>query len=90
MDQKFFCFAETDKLQLLVNDVYAARLLSIGRSTLWREVNAGRLPKPIKIGGVTRWRVSDLHRYVDNQDTSIQSEPTLVAISLGTESPRVL
>lgn len=38
----------------------AAELLSIGRSTFWQAVKDGKLPQPIKIGGSTRWLVSDL------------------------------
>lgn len=51
---------------LLVRDTVAAQLLSIGCSTFWREVKAGNLPQPIKIGGVTRWRMSDLRRCVES------------------------
>ena len=46
--------------KILVKVKEAAAMLSIGESTLWREVRDGRLPAPIKIGGATRWRVSDL------------------------------
>lgn len=51
--------------KLLIPDKEAAALLSIGRSTFWREVKAGKLPQPVRIAGVTRWRVSDLRRYVE-------------------------
>lgn len=38
----------------------------IHRSTLWRGVNAGRYPKPIKVGpGTNRWRLSELTAVVD-------------------------
>lgn len=47
---------------LLVPVTEAARMLSIGKSTLWRGVKNGELPAPIKIGGATRWRVADLQR----------------------------
>jgi len=43
----------------------AAELLSIGRSTLWREVKAGQLPAPVKIAGSTRWRRGELVRFVE-------------------------
>lgn len=43
----------------------AAAMLSIGVSTLWRDVKTGKLPAPIKIGGATRWRVSDLQRVLE-------------------------
>jgi len=52
---------------LLISDTDAASLLSIGRSTFWREVKAGNLPQPIKIGGLTRWRVADLQQWVERQ-----------------------
>lgn len=46
--------------KILVPATVAAEMLSIGVSTLWREVKLKRLPAPIKVGGATRWRVSDL------------------------------
>lgn len=30
------------------------------RASTWRDVTAGRLPKPVKVGGSTRWRVGDV------------------------------
>lgn len=51
--------------KILVPAVEAAAMLSIGVSTLWREVKAKRLPEPVKIGGATRWRVSELLRAVE-------------------------
>ena len=50
--------------KILVPAAEAAALLSMGKSTFWREVAKGVIPEPIKIGGLTRWRVSDLHRFV--------------------------
>lgn len=46
--------------KIFVTAAEAARLLSIGESTLWRLAGAGKVPQPVKIGGATRWRVSDL------------------------------
>ena len=46
--------------KLLLPAKEAVAMLSIGESTLWREVAAKRLPAPVKIGSATRWRVSDL------------------------------
>ena len=53
---------ETQIQKLLVPAKEAAAMLSLGRSTFWQAVKDGRLPKPVKIGGATRWRVADLHR----------------------------
>jgi len=50
---------------LLLTAEQAAKLLSIGKSTLWREVEAHQLPAPVKIGGSTRWRRGDLVRFVE-------------------------
>ncbi|MDO9400898.1 MAG: helix-turn-helix domain-containing protein [Polaromonas sp.] len=54
------------ELKILVPAAEAAAMLSIGKSTLWREVKANRLPAPVKFGGVTRWRVSDLQNFIDS------------------------
>lgn len=31
-----------------------------GRTTIYRDVDLGRLPKPVKIGGRLYWRESDI------------------------------
>ncbi len=46
--------------KILVNDRDAAAMLSMGRSTFREKVRAGLLPSPVRIGGLTRWRVADL------------------------------
>ncbi|MDM0007166.1 AlpA family transcriptional regulator [Variovorax sp. J22G73] len=50
--------------KLLVPAVEAAKMLSIGRSTFWNKVKLKQLPQPVKIAGVTRWRISDLQSFV--------------------------
>lgn len=50
--------------KLLVPAAEAAQMLSIGKSTLWRKVKEKTLPEPIKVAGVTRWRVADLMLHV--------------------------
>lgn len=50
--------------KLLVPALEAARMLSMGRSTFWNKVKLNQLPPPIKIAGLTRWRVSDLRDFV--------------------------
>jgi predicted DNA-binding transcriptional regulator AlpA len=52
----------TDKI--LIPAAEAAGLLSMGKSTFWREVAKGTIPAPVKIGGLTRWRVADLQQQV--------------------------
>lgn len=53
---------EAPPQKLLVPAKEAAAMLSMGRSTFWQAVKDGHVPKPIKIGSVTRWRVADLQR----------------------------
>ena len=47
-------------MKLLMTDAEAAQLLGIHRASVWRHCKAGILPKPIKIGGATRWRRDEL------------------------------
>ena len=35
-------------------------LFGRSRPSIWRDVAAGRLPAPVKVGGSTRWRVGDV------------------------------
>lgn len=60
----------SDKILVPVQE--AAQMLSMGKSTFWRGVKDGVLPPPVKIAGLTRWRVADLRRLVEPQAT----EPT--------------
>ena len=56
--------------KILLTSKEAAKLLSIGESSLWRDSKAGKMPAPIKIGGATRWRVADLLAFVANLPTT--------------------
>ncbi|RJF86790.1 hypothetical protein D3874_06960 [Oleomonas cavernae] len=51
----------------LTDEAGACQILGgIHRSSLWRGINAGRLPRPLKIGPATnRWRVADLIAFID-------------------------
>jgi predicted DNA-binding transcriptional regulator AlpA len=60
--------------KILMRDKEAAAFLGIGKTTLWNNVKKGEVPPPIKIGGATRWRVSDLVALVANAPT-IPSTP---------------
>ena len=51
--------------KLLVPAIEAAKTLSMGRSTFWSKMKLRQLPQPVKVGGITRWRVSDLRGFVD-------------------------
>lgn len=61
--------------RLLVRDTEAARMLDMGRSTFREAVRNGKLPNPIKIGGATRWLVSDLQQHLQAMRTTRPSTP---------------
>ena len=48
----------------LIADREAATILGCGRSTIWRWASEGTIPKPIKIGGLSRWRLSWITRVI--------------------------
>lgn len=51
--------------KLLVPAAEAAKMLSMGRSTFWNKVKLRQVPLPVKVGGITRWRVADLRSFVE-------------------------
>lgn len=52
--------------KILVPAAEAARMLSMGESTFWRKVSERKLPQPVKVAGMTRWRVIDLQQHVEH------------------------
>lgn len=53
-----------DRPDRLLRDTEAATMLGIGRSTFHRWVSSGDLPRPVKMGGCTRWWQSELEGYL--------------------------
>lgn len=51
----------------LLTDAEVAAMLGLGRSSIWRHVRNGTLPKPITIGGSTRWRRHDLEAFIGRE-----------------------
>lgn len=49
---------------LLVDAKEAAAMCSVSPATLWRWDSSGAMPKPVRLGGTTRWCVVDLERWV--------------------------
>lgn len=37
-----------------------AALFQCGSTTVWRWTKEGKIPKPIRIGGLTRWKLDEL------------------------------
>ena len=44
-----------------------AKMLSIGKSSVWRHVKNGDLPEPVRIGGATRWRLRDIKALIEGE-----------------------
>lgn len=43
-----------------------AMMLQISKRTLFRMRSAGRLPKPVRVGGIVRWRLEDVRNWIAN------------------------
>ena len=46
----------------LISDVRAAALLGCSRTSIWRYAANGTIPKPMKIGRMSRWKIE----YIEN------------------------
>ena len=51
--------------QKLLSDREASDLLGCGRSTIWRWASEGIVPKPVKIGGMSRWIRSEIEAVIE-------------------------
>jgi len=40
-------------------------LIPVSKSTWWAGVKTGRFPKPVKIGGATAWKASDIAELIE-------------------------
>jgi len=63
---------------ILIRPRVLAGQLGIGRSTLWRWVQQGILPSPIRIGGIAGWRPEDIEAAIEQlqQNRKTKSQVT--------------
>jgi predicted DNA-binding transcriptional regulator AlpA len=54
-----------------VSDKTAAKMLDLPKAEFQRLVGEGVLPRPVKLGDAERWRVEDLQRALDGQQTGL-------------------
>ena len=62
-----------NSVDLLIKDGEAATMLGCSKATFWRRVADGTIPRPVKIGGMSRWPqseiVSVIERAIAQRDT---------------------
>lgn len=49
---------------LLMTAAQVAELLQVSPRTLWRLLSAGKLPAPLRLGGVVRWRFEEITKWI--------------------------
>lgn len=52
-------------MSLTLNVSEVAQLLSVSKRTIYRLLDSGLVPKPIKLGNATRWRRRDIELFVE-------------------------
>jgi len=50
---------------LLIGVAEVGRITSLAPRTVWRHVSAGRLPRPLKVGGRRLWRREAIVRWIE-------------------------
>ena len=61
----------------LLSAATCAALVESSLATWWRWTSAGKTPRPIHVGGLTRWRRSDIDAWIEH---GCPSRPTFDAI----------
>ena len=45
-------------------------ILGISIPSVWRNARTGNIPAPIKVGGATRWRASEIVAWIEAQEAA--------------------
>ncbi|NOR64110.1 MAG: helix-turn-helix domain-containing protein [Rhodobacteraceae bacterium] len=70
-------------IDLLLKDGEAATMLGCSKSTLWRRVSDGTIPRPVKIGGMSRWLQSEIKAVIEQAIAQRDAGPSgLVVLCL--------
>ena len=56
-----------DTPRILASDKTVAKMIDGSRATVWRRVKDHTLPQPIKVGGLTRWVVSEVQEAIEKR-----------------------
>lgn len=57
---------ELEEVKLLKAD-QVAELLALHVRSVWRLSSSGEIPKPVRIGKSTRWRLTDLRAFLNGE-----------------------
>ncbi len=49
---------------VLIDAEKLARMMDVSERTLWRWVSRGDVPRPVRIGGSTRWRLAEITEWI--------------------------
>lgn len=55
---------DAEALRELLSADEAATMAGVGRRTWWRYVSSGKAPGPVRLGGVVRWRKTELAAWI--------------------------
>ena len=56
---------DTETMSLLLTADEVAAMLGVSERTLWRLLSAGKVPKPVRFGRNTRWRMAEVKEWID-------------------------
>lgn len=56
---------EATGIDPLVRDSDGAEMLGCSKATFWRRVADGTIPRPLKIGGMSRWPQSEIASVIE-------------------------
>lgn len=55
---------EATGLPLLIKAAEVARILNVSERTLWRLKSAKKIPEPVRLGGIVRWKRTEIESFV--------------------------
>lgn len=61
---------ENPTTQVLADEKEVGQIVGFSRSKIRVMLAAGEFPKPLKLGRSVRWRIADVHRWIDQQATA--------------------
>jgi prophage regulatory protein len=56
--------ARLEHLRELLSAKESAEMAGVAKRSWWRYVSAGKAPAPVRLGGVVRWRKSELAEWI--------------------------